>query len=194
MLTEPDCRRTSRDLLSQVLLEYLRASRVGGWPGADGLTEDDIFNCYPQALADGEVPGWHELQSRFPSLASELRTLRSAKGWLESPEDRHGKRRSSLHNSETFLTHSQGVPVMHVKENESRQEAVDTDSCRLTRWLVSFASESNWYPIGEFIAPDAVTAIERAVAVFGPGAAHQAEEIPWDAAPLSKVNLSSVQR
>jgi hypothetical protein len=83
MLAESDKRKTSADLLHQVLLDYLRCSGVVGWPGADGLTTDDIVDCYPQAIATGEVPGWHELQSRFPSLADELEALRSAKGWLE---------------------------------------------------------------------------------------------------------------
>ena len=189
MLTEPDCRRTSRDLLSQVLLEYLRASRVGGWPGADGLTEDDIVNCYPQALADGEVPGWHELQSRFPSLASVLRALRSAKGWLESPADRDTQQKNNPRRFESSLTQSQGALVMQSKATKPMQDIADTDQSRLARWLVSFASESGWYRVGEFIALDATAAIERAVEVFGSGAAYQAEKIPWDAAPLSKAKL-----
>ena len=58
----------------------------------------------------------------------------------------------------------------------------------LHRWQVSFRSGASWYSIGEFIALDAAGAIERAVAVFGPGDEHQAEEIPWDAAPLPRMN------
>jgi hypothetical protein len=76
--------KTCGELLRQVLLDYLKPSRVVGWPGADGLTEDDIVDCYPRAIAAGDVPGWHELQSRFPELVGELQALRSAKGWLES--------------------------------------------------------------------------------------------------------------
>jgi hypothetical protein len=59
----------------------------------------------------------------------------------------------------------------------------------LHRWLVSYASESGWYRVGEYIALDAAAAIERAVEVFGPGTAYQTEEIPWDAAPLSKAHV-----
>jgi hypothetical protein len=59
-------------------------SRVVRWPGTDGLTEDDILDYYPHAIAAGDVPDWHELQNRLPSLAGALQRLRSAKGWLAS--------------------------------------------------------------------------------------------------------------
>jgi hypothetical protein len=62
----------------------------------------------------------------------------------------------------------------------------DADEIRLSRWLVSCDSGAGWYPLGEFLAVNADAAIERAIEVFGPGGAHQAELIPWDAAPLSK--------
>ena len=55
---------TPADLLRQVLLDYLQASWVVAWPGADGLTEDDILNCYPQASVAGKVPDWQELCRR----------------------------------------------------------------------------------------------------------------------------------
>jgi hypothetical protein len=55
---------------------------------------------------------------------------------------------------------------------------------RLHRWQVFFASGSDWYAVGEFVAFDQTAAIERAVEVLGPASAYQAEEIPWDAAPL----------
>jgi hypothetical protein len=169
MTAESDKRKSRGDLLQQVLLDYLQASRIVGWPGADGLTDDDIVNCYPRAIVAGDVPGWHELQSRFPDLADDLQALRSAKGWLE-----------------TF-------PSLPANAHEPEPEAAATDDCRLSRWLVSFASGSGWFPVGEFIALDAAAAIERAVAVFGPGAAYRAEEIPWDAAPLSRANRAVVQ-
>jgi hypothetical protein len=59
---------------------------------------------------------------------------------------------------------------------------------KLSRWLVYFASGETWYRAGEFIAVDASSAIERAVAVFGEASAYRAEEIPWDAAPLWRPN------
>jgi hypothetical protein len=55
---------------------------------------------------------------------------------------------------------------------------------RLSRWLVYFASGSDWSKVGEFVAADATSAIERAVEVFGGASAYRAEQIPWDAAPL----------
>jgi hypothetical protein len=70
----------------------------------------------------------------------------------------------------------------HQPQHQEEREGVT----RLSRWLVSFATETGWYPVGEFIALDATTAIERATDVFGPGLGYHAEEIPWDAAPLSR--------
>ena len=57
----------------------------------------------------------------------------------------------------------------------------------LRRWYVSYRSGDDWYPVGEFVALTAAAAIERAVEVFGPGTEYQADEIPWDAAPLHRV-------
>ena len=70
----------------------------------------------------------------------------------------------------------------HQPQHQEEREGVT----RLSRWLVSFATETGWYPVGEFIALDAAAAIERATEVLGPGLGYQAEEIPWDAAPLSR--------
>ena len=57
---------------------------------------------------------------------------------------------------------------------------------RLHRWLVYFASGSDWSRVGEYVATDATSAIEQAVEVFGAASAYQAEMIPWDCAPLLK--------
>src|SRR2546421_10741002 len=75
-------------------------------------------------------------------------------------------------------------------QDERRQEleAKGAGDWALHRWQVSFRSGASWYSVGEFIAVDAAGAIERAVAVFGPGEEHKAEEIPWDAAPLPRMN------
>ena len=73
-----------------------------------------------------------------------------------------------------------------MQTSENKHNADAPDDVNLSRWLVSFASASGWYPVGEFIALSAAAAIERAIEVLGPGADYQAEKIPWDAAPLSK--------
>jgi hypothetical protein len=64
----------------------------------------------------------------------------------------------------------------------------------LSRWLVSFGCEPEWYPVGEFVALDAAAAIDRAIEIFGGACGHRAEEIPWDAAPLPKMNPPSLRR
>jgi hypothetical protein len=61
------------------------------------------------------------------------------------------------------------------------------DEVKLRRWLVYFSSGQNWYPVGEYVALDATTAIERAIAIFGDAAGYHAEEIPWDACPLPRL-------
>jgi hypothetical protein len=79
--------------------------------------------------------------------------------------------------------------VVEVKEQQEVQaQSPGEDAVSLHRWLVSFASGPEWYPVGEFVAVDAQAAIERAVDVFGAAADYRAEEIPWDAAPLVRPN------
>jgi hypothetical protein len=54
----------------------------------------------------------------------------------------------------------------------------------MSRWRVDFASGDSWYQVGEFVAPDASSAIERAIAIFGAASAYRAVEVSWGAAPL----------
>ena len=65
---------------------------------------------------------------------------------------------------------------MQASANESGNNLQHEERCKLSRWLVSFASEAGWYPVGEFIALHAAAAIERAVEVLGSGAGYQAED------------------
>ncbi len=75
---------------------------------------------------------------------------------------------------------AQAVPSETIEPGGSEQ-------FKLRRWLVSFASAQDWYAVGEFVALDADSAISRAIEVFGDATRYQAEEIPWDAAPLPKL-------
>jgi len=63
------------------------------------------------------------------------------------------------------------------------------DDLKVRRWLVSFASGGEWYPVGEYVALHATAAINRAIEVLGAGAGYRAEEIPWDAAPLPRLKV-----
>jgi hypothetical protein len=75
MLAESAKRTTSGNLLRQVLLDYLQAGWIVGWPGADGLTLDDVLACYPQAIAAGAVPDCQELCRRHTELIGEIQSL-----------------------------------------------------------------------------------------------------------------------
>jgi hypothetical protein len=78
------------------------------------------------------------------------------------------------------------VVVEELSEHRVRVMSCEGEDFRLRRWLVSFASGPGWYPVGEFVALDAQTAIGRAIEIFGSASDYRAEEIPWYAAPLLK--------
>ena len=62
----------------------------------------------------------------------------------------------------------------------------DEHDWRLHRWMVTFRSGTDRYPVGEYVAVDEAAAIRQAIEVLGPGEDYLAEKIPWDAAPLSR--------
>jgi hypothetical protein len=78
--------------------------------------------------------------------------------------------------------------IVDARQPKGQVEPCGGAAFQLRRWLVSFGSGRDWYPVGEYVALDASSAIERAVEIFGAAAAYQAEEIPWDAAPLLRPN------
>jgi hypothetical protein len=77
----------------------------------------------------------------------------------------------------------------HIVSEDLEPEKGQAEPCseaaiRLRRRLDSFPSGREWYPVGEFAALDATSAIDRAIEVFGSALDHRPEEIPRDAAPL----------
>jgi hypothetical protein len=65
--------------LRDVLLGYLQAGGVGGWPGCDGLTVEGVLDGYPEAVAAGSVPDWQQLLRRHPEWAEALHAWLAAK-------------------------------------------------------------------------------------------------------------------
>ena len=76
------------------------------------------------------------------------------------------------------------IVIENLERERGRGEPCGGAAIRMRRWLVSFSSGRAWYPVGEFAARDASSAIDRAVDIFGAATNYQTEEIPWDAAPL----------
>jgi hypothetical protein len=83
--------------------------------------------------------------------------------------------------------HQKPIIIEEFEPQDGQVQSCPEDAVSLRHWLVSFASGREWYPVGEYVALDAQAAIERAIDVFGLAAGYQAEEIPWDAAPLLKL-------
>jgi len=59
--------------LTEILLERLAHPCVTVWPGADGLTVEEVLGSYPQAVAAGQAPGLEELLAHHPDLAEALK-------------------------------------------------------------------------------------------------------------------------
>ncbi len=57
----------------ELLLAHLRAADAPSWPGADGVTLEEVLLSYPQAAAEGLVPDLRTLIEQNPELANVLR-------------------------------------------------------------------------------------------------------------------------
>jgi hypothetical protein len=64
----------------EVLLGCLQSMAISWWPGADGVTIDEILRSYPQAMKAGVVPGLEELSGWHPDLADEFRAFLDVEG------------------------------------------------------------------------------------------------------------------
>src|SRR5947207_2384157 len=66
-----------RSRVQDVLMGCLLRAAFPCWPGADGLTVEDVVGSYPNAMTAGLVPGLEELLIRHPDLTDELRAFLS---------------------------------------------------------------------------------------------------------------------
>ena len=61
--------------LRLVLLDLMMSPNALPWPGADGVTVEDVLASYILAAEQRRVPGREELIRRQPELAVEIRTF-----------------------------------------------------------------------------------------------------------------------
>jgi hypothetical protein len=61
-----------RRRLQELLLGYLWAKGAPSWPGADGLTVQEVLCSYPENAAAGRVPDQQQLERLYPDLREEV--------------------------------------------------------------------------------------------------------------------------
>jgi hypothetical protein len=71
--------------LREVLLGYLQAEDAFPWPGADGLTLDEVQAAYVDAARLSRVPGLKQLCCQHPDLADEVAAMFAASAPADRP-------------------------------------------------------------------------------------------------------------
>ena len=76
--------------LRLVLLDLMMSPNALSWPGADGLTVEDVLAAYIPASEQRRVPGQEELIRRHPELTPEIRTFFTLASSQASHRSRQG--------------------------------------------------------------------------------------------------------
>jgi hypothetical protein len=58
--------------LRELLLDHLQRAAFPAWPGADGLTVQEVLRTYPDEALVGRVPNREQLLIDHPELRDEL--------------------------------------------------------------------------------------------------------------------------
>ncbi len=76
--------------LRGVLLDLMMSPNALSWPGADGLTVEDVLAAYIPASEQRRVPDQEELIRRHPELTPEIRTFFTLAGSQAGHRSRQG--------------------------------------------------------------------------------------------------------